>query len=159
MAEPAPAIRWPQGHAPAERPVHVVNRIETATAPDLVWARLIHAAGWPAIYANAHDVRIEGGGADLFADARFRWKTFGVALDTRVVEFETDTRPEYRIAWIAESMGVAAYHAWLITPLPGGGCTILTEETQGGWVARIGRRLFPRRMEHWHQRWLEALAR
>ncbi|KQS03012.1 hypothetical protein ASG11_00975 [Sphingomonas sp. Leaf357] len=97
---------------------------------------------------------MEGGGADLFADARFRWRTFGVALDTRVVEFEPGTR----IAWIAEAFGIRAYHAWLITPLADGGCTILTEETQHGWIARIGRRLFPRRMEHWHQRWLEALA-
>ncbi|MEG3124263.1 SRPBCC family protein [Sphingomonas sp. GB1N7] len=147
-------IRWPPGFAPADSPVHVVNCIETTIAPDLVWARLIHATRWPAIYANARDVRVEGGGADLFADARFRWKTFGVALDTRVVEFE----PETRIAWIAEAFGIRAYHAWLITPLADGGCTILTEETQHGWVARIGRRLFPRRMEHWHQRWLEALA-
>jgi hypothetical protein len=147
-------IRWPSAFAPTDSPVHVINRIETMIAPDIVWARLIHAAGWPAIYANAKNVAIEGGGADLFADARFHWKTFGVALDTRVVEFE----PETRIAWIAESIGVRAYHAWLITPNTGGGCTILTEETQHGWVARIARRLFPRRMEHWHQRWLEALA-
>nr|WP_295668553.1 SRPBCC family protein [Sphingomonas sp.] len=147
-------IRWPSGFAPTDSPVHVINRIETMIAPDIVWARLVHAVGWPAIYANAKNVAIEGGGADLFADARFHWKTFGVALDTRVVEFE----PETRIAWIAESLGVRAYHAWLITPLTGGGCTIVTEETQHGLVARIARRLFPRRMEHWHQRWLEALA-
>ena len=147
-------IRWPKGYSPAESPVHVVNRIETTTAADLVWTRLIHATGWPAAYANAQDVAIEGGGADLFADARFRWKTFGIMLDTRVVEFEPGTR----IAWIAEGRDVRAYHAWLVTPLPEGGCTILTEETQHGWLARIARRLFPHRMEYWHQRWLEALA-
>lgn len=147
-------IVWPKGFAPADSPVHVVNRIETTTAPEIVWTRLIHATGWSAIYANAQNVAIEGGGADLFADARFRWTTFGVTLDTRVVEFD----PETRIAWLAHSTGVRAYHAWVITPLPDGGCTILTEETQHGWIARIARRLFPRRMEHWHQRWLEALA-
>ena len=147
-------IRWPPGFAPSESPIHVVNRSETTTGADVVWARLLHAANWPAIYANAQDVVIAGGGSDLFADARFQWKTFGVALDTRVVEFEPGTRS----AWIAEGLGVRAYHAWLITPLADGGCMILTEETQHGWVARIGRLLFPRRMEHWHQRWIEALA-
>ena len=147
-------IVWPAGFAPSESPIHVVNRIETTTAPEIVWTRLVHATAWSATYANAQDVVIEGGGADLFADARFHWKTFGVSLDTRVVEFE----PETRLAWFAQSTGVRAYHAWLITPLPDGGCTILTEETQHGWLARIARRLFPRRMEHWHQRWLEALA-
>ncbi|WP_269083362.1 hypothetical protein [Sphingomonas sp. Leaf357] len=38
-------IRWPPGFAPADSPVHVVNRIETTIAPDIVWIRLIHASG------------------------------------------------------------------------------------------------------------------
>ena len=54
-------------------------------------------------------------------------------------------------------MGIVAYHAWLITPTPGG-CRVLTEETQKGLVARAGRLIFPGRMEQWHQRWLEGLA-
>ncbi len=147
-------IRWLNGFEPANSPVHVINRIETATDPQLVWHRLIRAADWPLFYANASKVKIEGGGADLFAGAHFTWRTFGVALKTHVMEFE----PETRIAWLAQSTGVRAYHAWLITPRDGGGCTILTEETQHGLVARIGRRLFPGRMERWHQKWLEALA-
>ena len=146
-------IHWPKGFGPGEAPIHVVNRIETETAPEIVWRRLIHAAGWPAIYANARDVAIEGGGADLFAGALFSWKTFGVALRSEVKEFEPDTR----IAWLAKGVGVTAYHAWLITPV-GTGCSILTEETQYGLVSRVGRLLFPTRMERWHQRWLEALA-
>ena len=146
-------IRWPEAFAPGEAPIHVVNRIETETAPEIVWRRLIHAAGWPDIYANASDVAIEGGGADLFAGARFNWKTFGVALRSEVKEFE----PDSRIAWLAKGTGVTAYHAWLIVPV-GTGCAVLTEETQYGLVSRVGRLLFPTRMERWHQRWLEALA-
>ncbi len=64
----AEGINWPKGFAPDAAPIHVVNRFETETAPVIVWRRLIHAAGWPAIYANASDVAIEGGGADLFAE-------------------------------------------------------------------------------------------
>ena len=149
----AEGIHWPKGFGPGEAPIHVVNRIETETAPEIVWRRLIHAAGWPDIYANASDVAIEGGGADLFAGARFNWKTFGVALRSEVKEFE----PDSRIAWLAKGTGVTAYHAWLIVPV-GTGCAVLTEETQYGLVSRVGRLLFPTRMERWHQRWLEALA-
>lgn len=147
-------IRWPDGFAPADSPVHIVNRIETATDPAIVWRRLIRAVDWPNFYANASKVKIEGGGGDLFAGAHFTWNTFGVALKTRVTKFE----PETHIAWLAESPGVRAYHAWLITPRDDRGCTILTEETQHGLIARAGRLLFPRRMEHWHQKWLEALS-
>jgi hypothetical protein len=146
-------IRWLKGYAPDEAPIHVVNTIDAAVPASLVWTRLIDAAGWPAIYANAQNVKVEGGGAELFDGARFTWKTFGVALKSRVLEFE----PETRIAWLATSPGVKAYHAWLITPTATG-CTILTEETQYGLIARAGRLLFPRRMEEWHQKWLEALA-
>ncbi|WEJ99124.1 MAG: hypothetical protein P0Y59_19600 [Candidatus Sphingomonas phytovorans] len=149
----AEQIHWPKGFGPAEAPIHVVNRLDSATAPEIVWRRLIHAAGWPAIYANASDVAIEGGGADLFAGALFTWKTFGVALRSEVREFE----PETRIAWLAKGIGVTAYHAWLIVPTASG-CMILTEETQYGLVSRAGRLLFPTRMERWHQKWLEALA-
>ncbi len=134
-------------------PVHVVNRIAAGVPAHLVWSRLIRAADWPAIYANAANVRVEGGGADLFDGARFTWRTFDVSLKSRVLDFT----PETRIAWLATSPGVTAYHAWLITPTPTG-CTILTEETQRGLVARAGRLLFPQRMEQWHQKWLEALA-
>ena len=131
-------IHWLKGYAPNEAPIHVVNRIDAVVPASLAWTRLIDAAGWPAIYANAENVKVEGGGAELFDGARFTWKTFGVSLKSRVLEFE----PETRIAWLATSMGVQAYHAWLITPT-NGGCTILTEETQHGLVARAGRVLFP----------------
>jgi hypothetical protein len=150
----AEAIRWPAGYAPDECPVHVVNRIETDTAPAVVWSRLIAATRWHEIYANASHVRIDGDADTLSANAHFTWKTFGVALDTRVVEFE----PERRIAWLAVAPGIRAYHAWLITPDANGGCSLLTEETQHGLLARAGKLLFPTRMQRWHQRWIEALA-
>lgn len=75
-------------------------------------------------------------------------------LRTRVTEFE----PPQRIAWLAEGRGVEAYHAWLLNPTPDGGCHILTEETQYGWLARLGNALLPHRMHRQHQRWLQGLA-
>jgi hypothetical protein len=149
------AIRWPDRFSPARALVHVVNSLDMAAAPDAVWRVLIRAPDWPGFYANASNVAVAGGAAELSAGADFTWRTFGVDLKTQVREFE----PPSHIAWLATAPGIEAYHAWLITPAPGGGCRVLTEETQRGLVARAGRMIFPGRMELWHQRWLEGLAR
>jgi uncharacterized protein YndB with AHSA1/START domain len=148
------AIRWPDRYSPARSPVHVINELTVAAWPEAVWRVLIRAADWPSYYANASKVSIEGGGRDLSAGARFTWKTFGVDLKTEVQEFE----PNARIAWLARAPLLEAYHAWLIEPLAGGGCRVITEETQHGLTARAGRLIYPGRMEHWHQKWLEGLA-
>src|SRR5579859_5577355 len=112
----APAIVWPTDFEPSRSPVHVVNQIDLAASPDAVWARLIRAADWPNWYANSAKVKIEGGGTDLFAGARFTWRTFGVDLVSEVKEFV----PRERIAWLAKASGVTAYHAWLIVPTKDG---------------------------------------
>jgi hypothetical protein len=148
-----PAIHWPAEFDPARTPIHVVNRIDLTTPADAVWARLIHAPAWPQWYANASKVKIEGGEGELFAGAGFTWRTFGVDLVSEVLEFV----PGERIAWDARARGLAAYHAWLIVPTATG-CHVVTEETQHGLVARLGRLIFPGRMERWHQTWLEGLA-
>lgn len=148
------SIHWPERFSPDAAAVHVVNAITVAASPQAVWRVLIGAAAWSSYYANASKVVIEGGGADLYAHARFTWKTFGVDLKTQVQEFQ----PFERIAWLATAPMIEAYHAWLILPA-GGGCHVLTEETQRGIAAQVGRVAFPGRMERWHQRWLEGLAR
>ncbi len=146
-------IRWPERYDPANAPVHVRNEIDTRASADRVWAWLVRASLWPSWYPNSHHVRIAGGpAADLAAGARFTWRTFGVSLRSAVLEFE----PPERIAWNALGLGVEAYHAWLITPAPGGS-RVLTEETQHGWLARTGSLLFPSRMSRFHQLWLERL--
>ncbi len=146
------AIRWPAGYSPGESPVHVVNRIDIAAPPSVIWGELIRAGDWPEWYANSRYVVIDGGGATLFEGAQFRWKTFGVALRTRVTEWV----PDERIAWLATGIGVRALHAWLILPTAAG-CTVVTEETQHGVMARAGAMLMSGRMSHWHQCWLEGL--
>ncbi len=147
------AIHWPERYSPANSPVHCINELEISAPPQAIWAQLIRAAEWPDWYANSAKVRIEGGARDLSSGARFTWRTFGVDLTTEVLEFV----PGERIAWLAKASGVAAYHAWLITPTAAG-CRVLTEETQHGLIARVGRLIFPSRMERWHQVWLEGLA-
>src|SRR5450432_102972 len=149
-----PAIRWPDRFLPDRAPVHVANTITVSAPPEAVWKVLIRAASWHEFYDNASRVVIEDGGPDLFEEARFTWRTFGVDLETQVQEFE----PFERIAWLATAPMIEAYHAWLILPAPGG-CRVITEETQQGLAARAGRLLFPGRMERQHQLWLEGLAR
>lgn len=138
---------------PAVAPVSVYNEMAMAAAPEQVWATLIRAADWPTWYSNSSDVRIDGGGADLHANAEFSWTTFGVRLRSAVRMFQ----PPGRVAWTARGIGVEAYHAWLIVPAANG-CRVITEETQYGWLARTANWLMPGRMHRGHQLWLEQLA-
>lgn len=147
-------IRWPEPFRPDRCPVHVVNALPIPARPEVAWAWLVRAASWPAWYPNAKRVTFERGTPpDLAPGTVFRWSTFGVRVVSTVVEFE----PPHRLAWDAVGLGLRAYHAWLIEPADGG-CRVLTEETQGGWLARLGARLMPDRMHHFHQIWLERLA-
>jgi hypothetical protein len=146
-------IEWPASYHPGRAGVYVSNSLTVSANPDVIWAWLIRAQLWPAWYPNSADVRfVEGGGPDLRKGAKFRWKTFGITLDSVVEEFV----PHERLAWTARALGVDAYHAWLLEQIPGG-CRILTEETQNGWLARLSNLLMPNRMRRYHQIWLEAL--
>ena len=147
------AVRWPARYAPGTAPVHVRNELEMDVPIDHVWAWLIRAQLWPTWYPNSADVTfLQGSPPDLSAGTRFRWKTFNVSLESTVLEFV----PRQRIAWDARGFGVDAYHAWVIAPAPRGSY-VLTEETQHGWLARLGSIVLPWRMHKYHQIWLEQL--
>jgi uncharacterized protein YndB with AHSA1/START domain len=149
----SPAVRWPDRYSPTIAPIHVRNELEMDASPDAVWAWLIRAHLWPSWYDNASDVRILAGTPpDLSPGATFRWKTFGLRLESTVLEFV----PGERIAWNARGIGVDAYHAWVVGKTPRGS-HVLTEETQHGWLARLAARLMPSRMHRFHQLWLEQL--
>ena len=147
------SIIWPPRYAPENSPVHVRNELAMDASCDALWAWLIRASLWPTWYINSAHVQFpDGGGPDLTLGARYRWMTFGVTIDSTVLEFV----PEERIAWNARGLGVDAYHAWVMRRTPQG-CHVLTEETQHGWLARLGNLLMPNRMHKYHQVWLEAL--
>jgi len=146
-------VRWPPHYAPAAAPVYVRNELDMEAAPDVVWAWLIRAHLWPEWYSNSSNVRfVQGLPPDLMAHSRFRWKTFGVSLESTVREFI----PLERIAWDARGLGVDAYHAWVISATSRGS-HVITEETQHGWLARLGHFVMPWRMGKYHQIWLEQL--
>lgn len=155
MNEDDLAIKWPAHYAPARAAVHVRNELAMAAPAEVVWAWLVRAPQWPQWYSNSKHVRFVGdAGPTLGAGVRFRWQTFGMRLISEVRECV----PEQRLAWDAKAFGLDVYHAWLIVPTATG-CTVITEETQHGFVARAGALLFPTRMFRYHQLWLEALAR
>jgi len=145
-------IHWPDRYAPERVAVRVRNEIAIDAAPERVWAWLTRATDWPAWYPNSSDVRIEGGGKDLTAGARFTWRTFGVRVRSTVREFE----PHQRIAWDGAGTLLDVYHAWLIEPR-GSGCWVLTEENQNGLAARAQALFMPSRMHEGHEVWLAAL--
>ena len=147
-------VRWPEHYRPHNCPVHVRNELDMDAAPERVWAWLIRASLWPTWYVNSANVTIlDGSGPDLQKGTRFRWKTFGVTITSTVIEYVTGER----IAWDAHAFGIDAYHAWVLQP-SARGCHVLTEETQHGWLARLGKLFMPNRMYTFHQLWLEGLA-
>jgi len=146
-------IRWPEKYAPGRTPVHIRNELDMDVKPDLVWDWLVRAKLWPTWYSNSANVAVEGGGSDLGAGSRFRWKTFGVNLVSKVEEFV----PVERLAWSARGMGIDAYHAWLIEPTSLG-CHVITEETQIGLLPRLNNIMRPNQMTRKHQEWLESLV-
>lgn len=150
---PGNEIIWPAYYQPSVCPIHVRNEIDIAAPADKVWAWLIRAQLWPTWYVNAANVRmVNGTTPDLALGTIFRWKTFGVSIESTVQEFV----PGERIAWNGKAFGLDVYHAWLIQKTATG-CHVLTEETQHGFMVRLGKLLMPNRMSKFHQIWLEGL--
>jgi hypothetical protein len=146
-------IRWPDKYQPSHTGVLVSNSLTVAVKPELLWAWMIRAQLWPTWYPNSSGVIfLNAAGPDLQKGTKFRWKTFGVSIESEVQEFI----PYERLAWNAFGTGVDAYHAWLFEPTPTG-CSILTEETQNGFLAKLGSLIMPNRMHKYHQIWLENL--
>jgi len=148
-------IQWPDHYRPDNCPVHVHNHLDMAASPENVWAWLTCASLWPSWYVNSANVNIlEGTEPYLEKGTRFRWKTFGITINSTVVEYV----PNECIAWTAHTFGLDVYHVWVLRP-SSRGCSVVTEETQHGWLARLANLLMPNRMSQFHQLWLEGLAK
>ena len=146
-------INYPAEYDPSNCPVFVRNEIEINASPERVWFWLTNATTWSDWYFNASKMEIlDQADNHLLANTKFNWKTFGFSLQSQVKEFV----PFERLAWDAKGTGIVAYHAWLIVPTENG-CKVITEETQQGWLGRLGKLVLPNRMYDFHQIWLEGL--
>jgi predicted acylesterase/phospholipase RssA len=140
-------------YSPRITPVAAHNELTIEASPEHVWETLVRAGDWPSWYPNSRNVRIKRGGSDLSLGATFTWVTFNICLRSVVKEF----CPPHRIAWNAKSVGVDAYHAWVIER-DGQGSRVKTEETQYGLLARAANWLNPDRIHGAHRLWLRKLA-
>ena len=147
-------VAFPEGQRRSQSPIFTHNELVIAAPAERIWAALLRATAWPAWYGNAKRVEIDGGGDVLAPGVTFHWTTFGVRVHTTVREFV----PGRRLSWSGRGLGASAYHGWVIEPRQGG-CLVVTEETQQGLIASLGRRFLRRGLLAWHQRWLEGLAR
>ena len=153
---PQPQVTWPESYLPAHTHVFASNEIVIPAPPEHVWSWLLRAERWPSWYSNSADIHfLSHAGPTLRNRSRFRWRTFGAKITSKVLEFE----PCRRIAWDAHGVGIEAYHGWILTPQKDGSTHVLTQETQKGWRARLGKLLMPNRMHQLHQMWLESLSR
>jgi uncharacterized protein YndB with AHSA1/START domain len=148
-------VQWPNHYEPRNCPIHIRNELDMAASQENVWAWLTRLTLWPTWYVNSANMKIlEGSGPDLKEAIRFRCKTFGVTITSMVLEYV----PNERIAWDGHALGIDVYHAWVLVR-SATVCRVLTEETQHGWLARLGKLLMPNRMHRFHQVWLEELER
>lgn len=85
---------------------------------------------------------------------RFRWSVLGVPVETVVEECE----PPVRLAWSGTGLGAAAYHSWDLAPTLGG-CRVITEETQRGFLPSLARVALRPLLRFTQVRWLDALAK
>lgn len=149
-------IRWPAEFEPARCAVHIRNELEIAAPASHVWSWLVHARLWPNYYDNSQNVVFitDTESPILRENTRFTWRTFDVNLESQVREYVEGER----IAWDARGLlGLHVYHAWLIVPQGENSCFVITEESQLGFVAKLGKLFRPNRMHAQHQRWLEQL--
>ena len=156
MSDADSAIRWPERHRPEVSSFLAVNELQIAASPERVWAWLTRPDLWPSYYSNARLVRHRGGPwPEVKLGSKFRWLTFGVIVQSEVVEYEPGLG---RLAWSAKELGAAGHHGWLLDERDGG-TFVRTEETQRGPAITLAKPVMKPLMVRFHQRWLEGLAR
>jgi hypothetical protein len=146
-------VTFPEGYRPEQSPVFARNELYVPAPAERVWAWLLKAGRWPEFYGNAKNVEIEGG-SELKQGTLFHWTTFGFRAHTTITELV----PNERLSWSGKGLGASAYHGWVIRPCEGG-CYVITEETQQGFIVRILRTRLRNGLRKWHQLWLEGLSR
>ena len=146
-------IHWPKGFDPQAADLFSHNEIVVHAGCGTIFANLTDAESWPSWYSNSKDVKVlNTPDHKLRKNARVSWETFGFHIDSRVHEFE----PDSRIGWFGDGNGVHAYHTFFLEKTSEG-CHIITEEVVKGPGAIQFREEQPSAMHAGHQLWLTSL--
>lgn len=160
------SIVWPEGYLPGTTDNFCSNEVIVSGLKTTdIWPLLAHPFEWPKYYQNSSDIEfINSENKELFADVRFRFKTFGFPIEAQVTEFVPPIEGQpARLAWHGWAEGdeetrLDVIHAWLIEDLEGGRVRILTQETQIGNPAKELAKTKPNPMINGHQNWLDGLV-
>ena len=146
-------VQWPEEYLPESAGFFVHNEIDIEASPELVWNILIDAESWPEWYEGARGVNIKDR-EQLGKDAELSWETMGLKFTSHIKEFE----PNERLSWESVRGDIRGYHAWLIiVDSNSGGCKLVTEESQKGFLTLMEKLFQPRKLERLHQIWLEEI--
>ncbi len=149
QAHPKP---WPARFNPMTDAVFSYNEIFLpGVTPNEVFEVLISAKNWPNFYPNAEAVQLPTG-EKLQAGMKFVWRTFATTQQSTVELFE----PNQALGWTAESLGVHAFHRWILEP-QNNGTRVITEECQNGFGATLAQTMMNPSLHATHQLWLEQL--
>jgi uncharacterized protein YndB with AHSA1/START domain len=147
-------IHWPADFIPEAADLFSHNEIFVNASCEKVWNYVVDAQLWPTWYPNSNDIQLLDGAKRLGPDVRWRWTTFGVAIESQVKEYVQDSR----LGWYGYSPGSAPafYHTWLLQPC-NGGCLVVMDEAGFGIAAVQLREADEGLMHRGHDLWLATL--
>ena len=107
------------------------KEVHIEASPETVW--LIHADidRWSQWLPDISQARLRG---PLEAGTKFRWKSRGFTIKSRIEEVSANER----LVWTGRAWlrGVKAVHVWNLQPSDEG-ALLVTEESLSGWMVRL----------------------
>ena len=155
LANRSADIHWSEGFNPATADLFSHNQRVIEVSCERVWGHIIDATKWPEWYPNSKDVRIIANAEGVLgADTIFRWRTFGLTLESKVHECV----PFSRLGWYGYAPGTqpAFYHTWHLEP-KGDACHVVMDEAGIGSDAAHLRETDESLMHRGHDLWLATL--
>jgi carbon monoxide dehydrogenase subunit G len=119
-----------RGRLDREAPI-VTARETLVDAPVAqVWKLISDPAGWPAFDPAVSDVHVEG---PVSPDVEFTRRVGR----TRIRAVFAVVEPEREITWVGRASGSKVVHRNLLRQAPGGGTTVVSEESMAGFLLTL----------------------
>lgn len=148
-------VNWPNGFDPRDTQAHFRNQISMSVPLEHVWTWFIRYEYWSMWFPAIRPVRLVAGPPlDLDRGTVFDWQPAGLQLQSEVLEFI----PGVRISWHSRGPGIEAFR-WTTFVRAGGGCQVVSEETQRGWLPKLRLAIMPHATSALFQSFLNDLER